>query len=81
MADQTPADPTTAILETIGTGIKGICENQKALGENQKHLLEKFPDEIGPLYDQLIQVTERLDQIERIIYDDDWQRRTETKNG
>lgn len=69
------------MLNTIGTGIKGICENQKALGENQLFLLERFSKETDPLYDQLIQITERLDQIERTIHDDAWARRGEGANG
>ena len=88
MAEKKPTDPATQALNTIGTGIKRICENQKALhadqkvlSENQKFLLERFPVEIGPLHDQLIQITERLDQIERTIHDDAWARRGEGTNG
>ena len=86
MADKTPTDPITVIVEAINKSLKKINDgqhalqaDQKILSENQKLLLERFPDEIGPLYDQLIQVTERLDQIERTIYDDAWERRTEAK--
>ena len=81
MAEKQPTDPTTDALNTIGMGIKQICENQAALNENQKILYERFLDEIGPLHDQLDQVIERLDQIERTIYDDAWARRTEVKSG
>ena len=94
MAKQTPTDPIAEVIKTIGTGIKGICENQKALSadqkvisadqkaisDNQKFLLEKFSSETDPLYDQIIQITERLDQIERTIYDDAWAHRSRGAN-
>ena len=76
MAKQTPTDPIAEVIKTIGTGIKEMRANQKALGDNQKFLLEKFSSETDPLYDQLIQITERLDQIERTIYYDAWAHRS-----
>ncbi len=84
MADQTPSDPTTELLGSFKIILTSIVKSQKALQAdqevlsiNQKFLVEKFSDEIEPLYDQLIQITERLDQIERTMYDDAWARRTE----
>lgn len=84
MAEKKPTDPVTQALNTIGTGISTICENQKALhadqkviSDNQKLLLESFSKETDPLYEQLTAVLERLDAIERIMHDDVWTRRME----
>lgn len=72
-------------IVTLAANQKHLMEQFEVLAANQKLLWEKLPEklreETGCLFDQLIQATDRLDQIERIIYADDWQRRTEAKNG
>ena len=87
MAEKKPTDPATEALNTIGMGIKRICENQaalqsdqKVLAEYEKLLMDKFLDEIGPLHVLLDQVVDRLDAIERTLHDDAWARRTEVKS-
>ena len=77
MAEKKPTDSIAEVLDTIGTGISTICENQKALHADQKFLLERFSKETDPLYEQLTAVLERLDAIERIMHDDVWTRRME----
>ena len=88
MANKKPTEPTPEILDTIAKGIKGILDgiktiqgDQKTLSDNQKLLWEKLPEklreETGCLFDQLIQATDRLDQIERTIYDDAWAHRSQ----
>lgn len=71
-------------IVTIAANQKHLMEQFQVLADNQKLLWEKLPEklreETGCLFDQLIDVTDRLDQIERIVHADDWQRRTEGSN-
>jgi hypothetical protein len=76
MPDQKTIDQIAADLQTIDLAMKNLSEHQKVLNENQKVLLEAFDNGMGSTSDLLRDISERLDQIEKTIYADDWARRT-----
>ena len=78
---QQPTDPTAAVLNAIGNQLVKLSENQKVLNDDQRILLEKFQEETNPIYQALMDISERLDQIEKTIYQDEWARRTGGTNG
>ena len=81
MADQQPTDPIASVLNTIGKQLVQLSENQKVLNDDQRILLEKFEEESSHSFRLVMDISERLDAIEKTIYEDDWARRTGGTNG
>tara|TARA_B100000674_G_scaffold149477_1_gene118887 strand:+ start:4149 stop:4394 length:246 start_codon:yes stop_codon:yes gene_type:complete len=81
MADQQLTDPIAAVLNTISDQLVKLSENQKVLNDSQHGLLEKYQEEAKHSFQLLQDISDRLDQIEKTIYEDDWVRRTGGTNG
>ena len=80
MTEQPSMDPIAAVLNTIGNQLVKLSDNQKVLNDSQHALVDKFQEETDPICEALMEISERLDQIERRMFEDDWARRTGGNN-
>ena len=78
-AEQQPTDEATQVVEQMTRVLTVVMESMVKLSKNQEALGEKIDglDLSSSIYVALEDISDRLAEVERVIHDDAWQRRSE----